>query len=91
MLGFNNNEMTKDQEIAHGIIHILGRINTPIYAGNELQDAVNVNQWLSSIVSGEMVLIEPKASAKPKAKPKKRAKAKAKAKAKKESSDGDKE
>ena len=51
-------DKTKDQEIAQNIIAILGRTNTPIYAGSELQLAVDINQWLARIAEGQVVITE---------------------------------
>ena len=49
-----------DKKTADSIIGILGRISVPIYAGTELQLALDINKFLASIASGEKIVIDAK-------------------------------
>ena len=48
-------EPTKDQKIADAIIGLLGGVKERLYSG-DLQLAVDINQWLSKIQSGDTAL-----------------------------------
>lgn len=48
--------MTKDQNIANSIMKLFGKINVPMSAEADLQLALDMNRWLATIISGEMIV-----------------------------------